>query len=88
MKIVKLSSKNQITLPVFSLSLLGIQPKSRLLVEGDKEKIILKPLKRSITDELAGSLTKYVPKSKLGNDFSKIMEETKTIVAKELAEKS
>lgn len=87
MRIVTLSSKRQITLPVYMLNSLGIEPRSKILIEEGKENITLKPLKRSIIDEVAGSLSKFVPASKKGKFFSEIMEETKRIVAKQLAQK-
>ena len=88
MNIVTLSSKNQITLPVALLQLFGIQPKSRLIVQAKDDVIVMKPIKKSVVEETAGILSKYVPASKRGVAWKTIMEETKKIVAKELAEEA
>lgn len=85
MRIVTLSSKNQITIPKALLEQLQVYPRSKLLITAEKDTIVVKPLKKSIVDELVGSLTKYVHPSKLGVSFDVIMEETKKIVAKKLA---
>lgn len=87
MKIVTLSSKNQITIPNDFLISLGAQSVNKFLLKQDKDVIIMKPLKTSIVDEIAGSLTKYVSPDKLGVPFEKIMEETKRITAEKLAKK-
>ena len=86
MKIVTVSSKRQITIPADMLRELGAGKKSRLLVLRENGNIVLKPIKNSIVDEVGGSLNKYIDPSKRGVPFSKIMEETKRIVAKKLAE--
>lgn len=85
MKIVTLSSKKQITIPNDFLISLGAQSVNKFLLKQDKDVIIMKPLKISMTDQLAGSLNKYISADKLGVPFEKIMEETKKIVAKKLA---
>lgn len=87
MNIVTISSKNQITLPAQLLRDLGLAPKKKLIVQRQSDAIVMQPLKKSVASELAGSLTKYVPKSKLGKSWKEIMEETKKIAAKELVEK-
>lgn len=87
MKIVTVSSKRQITIPADMLLELGAGKKSRLLVQRENGNIVLTPIKKSIVDELGGSLYKYIDPSKRGIPFSKIMEETKRITAKKLAEK-
>lgn len=84
MRIVTLSSKHQITIPKALLEQLQVAPRSKLLIRAEKDAIMVKPLRKSIVDELAGSLTKYVHPSKLGVPFNVIMEETKKIVAKKL----
>lgn len=87
MRIVTISSKRQITLPAAMLSQLGIGPNTKVLIEEKEHNITLKPIKTSIVDQVAGSLSKFVPPSKRGRPFSEIMEETKRIVAKKLATK-
>lgn len=85
LRLVTLSSKNQITLPSELIGYLKIEPRTQLLLESVKGEIRVKPLKPSIVGKTAGSLTKHVVKSKLGVPFAKIMTETKRIVTKELA---
>lgn len=87
MKIVTLSSKNQITIPNDLLISLGARSVNKFLLEENKGVITMRPLKNSIVDEVAGSLTKYVSPDKLGVPFEKIMEETKRITAEKLAKK-
>lgn len=84
-KIVTLSSKQQITIPNDFLVSLGAQSVNKFLLTQEDETIIMRPLKTSLTEQLAGSLNKYVAPEKLGLPFEKIMEETKKIVAKKLA---
>lgn len=85
MKIVKISSKGQITLPRSLLAKFDLALYDKMLIGEDEEKIVLKPLISSIAEELAGSLNKYIHPSKLGVPFDKIMKETKKKVALHLA---
>lgn len=87
MRVVTISSKRQITLPSEMLFQLGIGPNAKLLIEEEKDSITLKPIKKSMVDELAGSLNKYVHPSKIGVSFETIMEEARKKVAKDLATK-
>ena len=85
MKIATISSKGQITLPRSLLRELDIKPKQKVFVQGTNGSLVIKPMKKSIAEELAGSLTKYVHTSKLGKSWEEIIEETKKKVAKKLA---
>lgn len=85
MRIVTLSSKHQITIPNALLKQLQVLPRSKMLIKAEEDAIVVKPIRKSIVDDLAGSLTKYVHPSKLGVPFEVIMEETKKIVARKLA---
>lgn len=85
MKIVTLSSKNQITIPKDMLGYLGIQKQSKLMIDYRENEMVIKPLRSSIVSQTAGSLTKYVAKNKLGKSWNEIMKQTKNIVAKKLA---
>lgn len=85
MKIVKISSKGQITLPRLLLTKFNLTPYDKVLIEEEQEKIVIKPLKSSVVEELSGCLNKYVHPSKLGVPFEKIMEETQRKVARHLA---
>lgn len=85
MNIVKISSKNQITLPVKLLKDLGVGTNDKLLLEKKDNVLVVKPVSGSVVDELAGSLTKYIKPEKLGKSFSEIRKETQKIVARKLA---
>lgn len=87
MKITNISSKGQITLPRSVLVDIKLMPYDKVFVEKQKNSIVLKPLKKSVADEVAGSLNKYIHPSKLGKSFDKIMDETKEKVAKHLVKK-
>ena len=76
MNIVTISSKRQITIPKYLLLNLNLHPKEKVLIERHKDGVLVRPLKMSITKQLAGSLTKYIHPSKLGVPFDVIMEET------------
>lgn len=86
MNIVTISSKRQITIPKEYLDSLGIGAKSKVILQKEDENIVLKPLKKSIVEEVGGSLKKYIDPKKLGVPFEEIMKETKRIVSKKLAE--
>lgn len=89
MHIATLSSKRQITIPKRFLDELRLKPKSKFILELEKgeNRLSLKPIKKSIAEELAGSLTKFVDPSKLGVPFSKIREEAQRLAAEELVKK-
>ncbi len=87
MKIVKISSKGQITLARSLLTALDLSLHDCVLMEQEDEKIVLRPVKTSVAEELAGSLNKHINPSKLGVSFETIMKETKKKVGKHLAQK-
>lgn len=87
MQIALLSSKGQITIPKKVQRELQISHRSKLAIYPQKDSIIIKPLKSSITEQTAGSLARFIPREKKGVSFEKILEETKRIVAYELASK-
>lgn len=84
MKIVKISSKNQVTIPSELLASLNLEPKEKLLLEAEKGRLVMKPLGVSVVEQTAGSLTKFVSPSKLGVPLSKILKETKKKTAARL----
>lgn len=88
MKIVKISSKRQITIPNELLLGLNLQPMGKLIIQAEDKTLIMKPLKTSIVEQTAGSLTKFVSPSKLGVPLSKILKETKKKTAAKLAKDS
>lgn len=85
MKIVKMSSKRQITIPVDFTKKLKLKPQQKFILETENGELKARPLRKSIVDKLAGSLSKLVPPSKKGVPFSKIREETRKIVAAKIA---
>ncbi|MBI2017688.1 AbrB/MazE/SpoVT family DNA-binding domain-containing protein [Candidatus Daviesbacteria bacterium] len=87
MKITLLSSKGQITIPKDIQQELKLAPRMRIALYPQKGALLVKPLKTSIVDQVGGSLLKYIPPSKRGIPFSKVMEETKKIVARDLVKK-
>lgn len=87
MNIVTLSSKNQITLPIELLTSLGITPREKLLVDTRDDLLVLKPLKTSIINEIAGSLTNHISSGKLGIPLPAVYNKTKKVTAKKLARK-
>lgn len=87
MKITNISSKGQITLPRSLLLDIKLMPYDKVIIEKQNDFIVLKPLKKSVVDELAGSLNRYIHTSKLGKSYDEIMEETKKKVVKHLVKK-
>lgn len=65
---------------------LAIKPSSKLIIEKKGRSLLLRPMKKSVVDELGGSLRPFVDPKKLGVSFDKVMEETMRIVTKDLAE--
>lgn len=87
MNLVTLSSQNQITIPAVYLREFGLGAGGKFLVDKKENKLVFEPVKGSIVDELAGSLTKFVPKSKLGKSWKEIKVETDKVRLKDLAGK-
>lgn len=83
MKLTTLSTKNQITVPVKILNDLGIEKLQRVSVDVEGGRIVISPLKQSVTDRLAGSVK--VSKSKLGKNLSEIMAITRKKTAQNIA---
>lgn len=87
MKIALLSVKGQITIPRQIQKDLGVGHGSRLAIYPQKNVIIIKPLKTSITDQTAGSLANLIPLNKKGVPFGKVRQQTQQTAAYELATK-
>lgn len=88
MNIVTVSSKNQITIPKQMLRRMKIASHRRLVVEQKKHNVIvLRPLTKSIVEEVGGSLSKYLAVRKRAVSFSHILKTTKEITSKKLARK-
>lgn len=86
MKITLLSSKGQITIPREIQLILGISHRSKLALYPQNNVLIIKPLRSSIVEQTAASLKNHIPREKIGITFPKVLEETKQLAAKELAE--
>lgn len=84
MQIVTISSKYQITIPKALLASLDLQPKKKLVLRTDQGKLLGEPLRGTMTEEVAGSLTKYVSPDKLGKPYATILAETKKKTAGQL----
>ena len=82
MLIVKISRKNQITLPKKFLQLLGAQSGDRLFLQPEKEKATLYPLRKNLSESLFGVI-KIKPSLK-NIPFEIALKETKKIVAGKL----
>lgn len=87
MQLALLSAKGQITIPKKIQKQLQIGHRSRLAIYHQKDLIIIKPLKSSITEQTAGSLAHFIPRNKRGVSFNQVLEETKRVVSSELASK-
>ncbi len=87
MKIATISSKGQITIPKAIQKSLKVAEGSKVMLYTEKDTLKIKPLRKSITEQTAGSLRKYIDPKKLGIPFAKVREETQRIVAEELAKK-
>lgn len=85
MRVTNFSTKQQLTFSKQELEILGLKNKGQVLIQREKDMLIIKPVKSSIVDQTAGSLTKYIPRSLQGIPFQKILMDTKKKTAKKLA---
>lgn len=85
MNIATISSKRQITLSKNELELINLEKGGKLVKYVKNGKIILEPVKGSIVEEVAGSLSKFVKPSLKGKSFEEIMRVTRKKVARKLA---
>ena len=88
MNIATVSSKRQITLSKNELELINLEKGGKLIKHVQDGRIVLEPLKTSIVDEVAGSLSKFVKSSLKGKPFEEIIRVTKKRVARKLALKA
>lgn len=79
---VKISSKNQITIPKQFLEALGAESGDLLFLQVEERKVIVQPLKKGIIESLVGTV-KLKPHLR-GIPFEKALKETKKIVAEKL----
>lgn len=85
MQIVTISSQRQITLPQRLLARIGVKKHDRLALDVEGDKLVAKPQKVSLVEELSGSLLPYVKPELRGRSLSEIMRVTRKKVAKHLA---
>ena len=83
MHTITLSSKNQITLPKFILDMFRIKSGEKLLVEAERDAIRIRPVGKSIVNQLVGSVK--IPDAKKGIPYTVALDATKKIVARKLA---
>lgn len=88
MQITTISSKRQLTLPKDMLLKLGLDLGSKVILQGREEDILIRSLKKSIIEDLAGSLTRYISTDKLGVSYGKIIQATKLKTAGKLNKSS
>lgn len=88
MYLAKISSQHQITIPVEIMRRLGLSQADRLMISLEQGKIILQPQKKSVADELAGSLDHLIAENKKGKNLKEIMRKTKIATAKKLVQES
>ena len=84
MKIVTISSKRQITIPKDLLVDLNLQPRAKLILQEENGALMMRPLRKSVVEQTAGSLTSYVSPAKLGVPLARIIKETKRKTAAKL----
>lgn len=85
MRVTNFSTKQQLTFSKQELEILGLRNKGQVIIQREKDMLLIKPVKNSIVDQTAGSLTKYVPRSLQGIPLQKILMETKKKTAQKLA---
>ncbi len=86
MKIATISSKGQITIPKTMQKSINVTYGSKVMLYPDKGILKIKPLKRSITEQTAGSLAHLIPPEKRGIPWSIVIKETQKLAARELVE--
>ena len=84
MKIVTISSKRQITIPKDLLVDLNLQPRAKLILQEENGALMMRPLRKSVVEQTAGSLTPYVSPAKLGVSLARMIKETKRKTAAKL----
>lgn len=83
MYVTTLSIKNQITIPKFLLNMIGVKDRTQFLISKKDDILTMRPIRTSLVDELAGSLS--IPKNKRGIPFNKVREIMAKKVAYEIA---
>lgn len=87
MKLLTVSSKRQITLSKSDLDELVIQPGDKVLLQKQANGFYLSPAADSVVEEVGGVLRPYIARDKLNSTNDRMMDSTRKIVAKKLAQK-
>ena len=87
MQIATVSSKRQITIPKDMLEYLGLTFYGKVLLEKKDKVVTLTPMTKSVVEETAGSLRKFIKPSLLGMSVEEMNKRTKEVIAKHLAAK-
>ena len=74
MKLVTISSKRQITIPKDLLESLGLEAGDKAVLQRQKAYLSVKPVGKSIVEQTAGSLSKYIHPSKLGKSLKETQQ--------------
>lgn len=85
--IATLSSKNQITIPVAAVKAMGMKPKNKLIIKVIDGQLHAKPIKKSVVDEIAGSLAKYIKPDMKSKSWEEIKDEAGKKYTKYLVKK-
>lgn len=86
MTLVALSTQNQITIPALYLHQFGMKAPGKFLVDKKDDGLFLKPIKGSIVDELAGCLTKFIPKNRRNVPIDEAIRLGKLAMARHVAQ--
>jgi bifunctional DNA-binding transcriptional regulator/antitoxin component of YhaV-PrlF toxin-antitoxin module len=87
MSLTKISSKNQITLPVAMMKAIGLDKGEEILLSYKDNNIIMEPCRKSIIDEIGGSLTKHVKPKLLKLSYEEIKRKADDSMIKHLVKK-
>lgn len=87
MQLATISSKRQITIPKDMLEHLGLSFYDKLLIEKGEKSLLLKPVKKYISDETSGSLRHLIDPKLLGLSDEEIKKEYRKKYTKYLVKK-
>ena len=85
MHVATLSTQRQVTLPKFLLDLINVDVKAKLIITFSHGGLFIRPVEKSITDELAGSLARFISPEKRNVPFEEAQREAMKTVAEEIA---
>ena len=66
---------------------MGLGPRSKIIIENGRDILKLKPMRKSIVEQTAGSLRKYVNPMLLGKSVKEIDREAKKLYVEHLSKK-